>query len=651
MSGTDQSPKRAQLRLLGGFDLQSGEGRAAVPAGRKVRALLACLALSPGQAWPREKLMALLWGDRGDEQARASLRQALAEMRRVLGDPSTVRAEHDAVGLDPDLLAVDALQFERLAKAGKWEEAAALYRGPLLDGHGVRDGGFDDWIRVERTRLHDLAVDVLERFVGSQSGEAAIATAQRLLQLDPAREETHRLLMLLYAAAGQRAQALRQYDHCRDILQRDLQTKPDAETERLHRQIQSETMPVPAARRSAAKPDPTSRPEDRPSIAVLPFANMSGDSAQDYFSDGITEDIITELSRFRFLFVIARNSSFAYKGAASDVRDVGRALGVRYVVEGSIRRSGNRVRVTAQLIEAGTGSHIWAERYDRELDDIFLVQDEIAQRVVTSVAPRIEVEGIDLAKRKLPEDMRAYDYYLRAKALFGWPRDGADLRQARAYCDRAIAIDPSYARAHAQKAFSYVLGLVLMDADDVEEWRRQALACAETAVALDPMDGFCHWSLGEAAFQARESQRALDHMARALAINPNDADVLAVSGYVHALAGDAEGGLRQMGMALERNPTDPSWYHWLRGIILYVLGRFDEALRAFKLHSPANLSVLMTRAATLVELGRIDEARADIKALLAIRPGATISDVRRYLDFMPDLDTYLDSLRRAGLPE
>jgi TolB-like protein/Flp pilus assembly protein TadD len=651
MSGTDQGPRRAQLRLLGGFDLHSGEGRAAIPAGRKVRALLACLALSPEQAWPREKLMALLWSDRGDEQARASLRQALAEMRRVLGEPSPVHAEHDAVGLDPALLAVDALEFERLAKAGKWAEAAALYRGPLLDGHGVRDGAFEDWIRVERTRLHDLAVDVLERLVGKQTGEAAIATAQRLLQLDPAREETHRLLMRLYAAAGQRAQALRQYDHCRDVLERELQAKPDAETERLHRQIQSETMPAPAARTGAARPDPASRAEDRPSIAVLPFTNMSGDPAQDYFSDGITEDIITELSRFRFLFVIARNSSFAYKGQATDVREIARQLGVRYVVEGSIRRAGNRVRVTAQLIEAASGSHLWAERYDRELDDIFLVQDEIAQRIVTSVAPRIEAEGIDLAKRKPPEDMRAYDYYLRAKALFGWPRDGADLRQARAYCDRAIAIDPSYARAHAQKAFAYVLGLVLMDADDVAEWRRQGVACAETAVALDPMDGFCHWALGEAAFQAGDHHRALDHMARALAINPNDADVLAVSSYLRAYTGDAEGGLRQMDMALELNPTTPSWYHWLRGVILYVLGRFEEALRALNLHSPANPAMLRTRAATLVELGRIDEARADIAALLAMQPGAAISQIKRYLDSMPDLDRHLDNLRRAGLPE
>jgi len=640
MSGTSQNSDLAHLRLLGGFGLQLGQRPVATPPGRKVRALLACLALSSGKAWSREKLMALLWGDRGDEQARASLRQALAEIRRVLGQLPALRTEHDAVSLDPALAAVDALEFERLAQASRWEEAAALYQGPLLDGHGVPDGAFEDWIRTERTRLHDLAVNVLERLAAARSGADAIAAAQRLLDIDPAREESHRLLMRLNAAAGQRTQALRQYDHCRDILQRDLQAKPDAETERLYRAIHSEAVPIPGAKADIPKPGPEPRAESRPSIAVLPFINMSGDPAQDYFSDGITEDIITELARFRFLSV-ARTASF----------DAARSLGVRYVVEGQIRRAGNRVRVTAQLIEAKAGSHLWAERYDRDLDDIFLVQDEIAQRVVANIAPRIEHEGIDVAKRKPPEDMRAYDYYLRAKALVGWPRDGADLRQARTYSEQAIAIDPTYARGHAQKAFSYILGLELMDADDVAEWRRQGLACGETAVMLDPMDGFCHWALGEAAFVAGEHDRALDHLARALAINPYDDDVLAVSGYLCAHTGDPEGGLRRIDMALERNSTNPSWYYWLRGNVLYVLGRFDEALRAYKLHNPVNPEMILTRAAALVELGRIDEARTEIQALLAIRPGITVDEVRRYRDYMPRLERHLDNLRRAGLPE
>jgi DNA-binding SARP family transcriptional activator len=366
MSGTDQSPNLAHLRLLGGLDLLSSQGQVAIPGGRKVRALMACLALSPGRAWPREKLMALLWSDRSDEQARASLRQALAEMRRALGQPSAVRSEHDAVSLDPALVAVDALEFERLAKAGKWEQAAGLYRGPLLDGHGVRDDAFEDWILVERTRLHDLAVGVLERLAASQSGDAAIATAQRLLQLDPMREETHRLLMRLYAAAGRRTQALRQYEHCCDILQRDLQAKPDAETERLYRQIQSETIRPLAAPATHAASGPPRALSDKPSIAVLPFANLSSDTEQEFFADGLTEDLITELSKAPGLFVIARHSCFAFKNKSVDIRQVAQELGVRYILEGSARRAGRASKPTifASAVAFSTGGR-WRRRARR----------------------------------------------------------------------------------------------------------------------------------------------------------------------------------------------------------------------------------------------------------------------------------------------
>src|SRR5262245_60169304 len=170
----DRTSNLLQVRLLGGFELRSGLGCDAAPPGRKVRALLACLALSPSKPWPREKLMALLWSDRGEEQARASLRQALAELRRALGEPSPLRAQHDAVSLDPAMIVLDTVEFDRLARAGRLDEAMALYRGPLLDGHGVRDDAFEEWLEVERSRLHDLAVDVLDRLARSQSSEAAI---------------------------------------------------------------------------------------------------------------------------------------------------------------------------------------------------------------------------------------------------------------------------------------------------------------------------------------------------------------------------------------------------------------------------------------------------------------------------------------------
>jgi DNA-binding SARP family transcriptional activator/TolB-like protein len=225
------------LRLLGGFQITTADGRDVTPPGKKLRALVACLALPPDRGWSRERLTELLWGDRDEEQARASLRQALAELRRLLGDASLL-ADRETVAFDPAAVSVDALEFTQRAARGEIERAADLYRGDLLDGVTLPDSSFGDWLLVERTRLHDLAVQVLARLVDSQCGEAAIRTAQRLLHLDPLRESTHRALMQLYAASGQRSQALRQFQLCRDSLQQELGVKPEPETDRLCKEIQ-----------------------------------------------------------------------------------------------------------------------------------------------------------------------------------------------------------------------------------------------------------------------------------------------------------------------------------------------------------------------------------------------------------------------------
>ena len=396
---------------------------------------------------------------------------------------------------------------------------------------------------------------------------------------------------------------------------------------------------------------PARQAERSASIAVLPFANMSGDPAQDYFADGITEDIITELSRFRPLFVIARNSTFAFKGASIDVREIGRKLGVRYVVEGSMRRAGNRIRITAQLIDAAAGNHLWAERYDRELADIFDVQDELTRKIVANVAPRLQIADHLSARRQRPEDMRAYDYYLQAKPLVDAPIDLADLARGRAHCSHALEIDPNYARAHAYMAASYIVGVTMMEVEDPAEWEARALAGAERAVALDDLDGLCHHVMGEAAFLNQQPERALRHIRRAIAINPHDADILTLGSYIEIAAGDSKLGLRQIALAMELNPTNPPWYHWLKGIDLALLGRFDEALAEYDQFGPANPSILKLRAVALVQLGRLDEARASVRALLEIMPGLTASKIAKLDANMPDANVRVESLRRAGLPD
>ncbi len=353
----------------------------------------------------------------------------------------------------------------------------------------MRDGAYEDWLLVERMRLHNLAIDVLHRLTASLSGNAAIETAQRLLQLDPAREETHRLLMQLYAAAGQRAQALRQYQLCRDALDRELQAKPTAETERLYRQIQEETTPPSATNSTDAMPLGPSQSDGKPSIAILPFENLSGDPEQRYFSRGITEDIITELGRFHDILVTAKTSSFALEGANIGLRDIAQRLGVNYVVEGSVRRVGNRVRVGAQLIDAETMEHAWAEHYDRDLADVFELQDEVAHKIATTIAGRVKLARTDRAHRKPTESMSAYDNYLRALELWGLYESFAP---AEPFLLKAVEIDPRFALAHAR------LGVVNMSQyffDGDKSRLVKAENYGRQAVALDDSEGLSHTAI------------------------------------------------------------------------------------------------------------------------------------------------------------
>ena len=300
---------RLSIRLLGGFRAE----RAGKPLDfrrKKGQALLAYLALRPGVEHSREALAGLLWAGTTDEHARHNLRQTLFALRQALPIPLVLEGE--TIGLRDASVEVDVAAFERAVQQGTPDalhEAAALYHGELLEGFTTGEAPFDDWVAVERQRLRELALGALERLLASDVAagpvERALATALRLLALDPLRESAHRTLMELYARQGRRTSALRQYQLCRDALQRELQAKPDVETERLYREIQDESLSGRAIEANVAKPNLTAPPESKPSIAVLPFANMSGDPQQDYFSDGITEDIITELSRFRSLFVVA----------------------------------------------------------------------------------------------------------------------------------------------------------------------------------------------------------------------------------------------------------------------------------------------------------------------------------------------------------
>ena len=397
---------------------------------------------------------------------------------------------------------------------------------------------------------------------------------------------------------------------------------------------------------------------DKPSIAVLPFDNMSGDPEQEFFADGIAEDVTTALSHFRSLFVIARNSSFTYKGRALDITQVARELGVRYVVEGSVRKAGNRVRITAQLIDAGSGNHLWADRFDGSLDDIFDLQDQITEQIVIAVEPEIGARERERARRKPPESLDAWELMQRGLSHI-YRLNETDNDEAIRLLREAIALDPEFAAAHARLAQALWFSVVMGYAEDTAKAVASARAAAEQAVSLDPNEPEAHFALGRAHIFAGEIEMAIGEMQTATAINPNFAWGHYGLGYAyHRGAGQAEQALPHYDAALRLSPRDPMrWYTLMgKGMALRNLGRHDEAIahcRQACQFPDSGFLPHMHLAAALAEAGKKDEAQAAVEKTVQLQPALSIGFIRNR--FVGANETFLtdlfDSLRKAGVPE
>jgi adenylate cyclase len=388
----------------------------------------------------------------------------------------------------------------------------------------------------------------------------------------------------------------------------------------------------------------------KPSLAVLPFENLSGEAAQEFFADGISEDIITELSRFPELFVIARNSTFAYKGKPTKVQEVGRELGVHYVVEGSVRKSGNRVRVTVQLVDAGTGSHLWAERFDREIADLFQVQDEIAATVAATVSGRAGADYASRLIRKPPENMVAYEYVLAARVLHhrGTKTDNAE---ARRLIDRAIESDPGFAGAHAWKVC--LMGQAWQRGyDDYERLWPQAEAELRTAIALDPNDLEANRVLCEAHMGHGKLEDARRHHERAFAANPNDPRIVAQKGELLTWLGKPGEGAEWVRTAMRLDPYDTHSRAHLLGRALYAQGRFREAVEAYAEISEPRWQHRAQLAAALAQAGDVDGAKAQASEVLRQNPKfSTVGYVAGQPYARPeDRARLAEGLAKAGLP-
>lgn len=413
-----------------------------------------------------------------------------------------------------------------------------------------------------------------------------------------------------------------------------------------------------SVRDHAAPPIITSvgSPTDRPSIVVLPFDNLSGDPEQEYFADGMTEDIITGLSRFRSLSVTARNSTFGYKGRSSDVREIARELGVRYVLEGSVRRARDRVRITGQLIDAITGNHLWAERYDRDLEDVFAVQDEVTEAIVGAIAPQIGDVERERAQRSPPESLDAWGLYQRGLAAY-YSSTGSGLRSAIDQFDRVNEIDPAFAPAFSMGAGARWRYALHFDPDDQTEYLNQALAKAYKAIELDPRDPAGHYHAGEVHSMLGEHDVAVLKADEAIRLNPNDAMARYFLGGVLRRAGRYEEAILHFDTAMRLSPRD-IWITGMltdRAFVLFALERYEEALewaRRARLSPNPRTMTFAIFAAVQSMLEHRQEARSAVGDLLEHVPGMTCARYRKNRFGTPEVMARLvEALGEAGLPE
>ena len=395
---------------------------------------------------------------------------------------------------------------------------------------------------------------------------------------------------------------------------------------------------------------------DKPSIAVLAFDNLSADPGQEYLSDGISETIITGLSQFPELFVIARQSSFSYKGRAVKAQEIASELGVQYIIEGSVQESDGRVRVTAQLIDALSGHHLWAQQYDRQWEDIFALQDDITQHIIANIGSfegPLEIASRELVKQKPPSDFKAYDYLLLGRERFFLVTKEENIK-ARELFQKSIELDPNYGRGHTWLAWTHLVDQVWGWTDDPEKSVKLSLEHAQTAVSLDNTDAEAHWVLGSVLINiGQQDKDGLAAYERALALSPNNADLLAEYGWNIPNLGRVEEAVKSIRKAMRLNPVYPDWYGQALMFALYNARRYEEVVAVSKTINVRHVVTHVVLAGSYAYMDQLDKAHLSAAHVLENNPNFTLRWWRERQNFshQATLEHYMDGLRKAGLPE
>ena len=390
-------------------------------------------------------------------------------------------------------------------------------------------------------------------------------------------------------------------------------------------------------------------PPGKNSIAVLPFLNVSGDSEQEFFTDGLTEDIITDLSNVKGFFVIARNSTFAFKGRNIDVRQIAQDLGVKYILQGSARKADRRLRINVQLIDAEAGgNHVWAERFDRDLSDVFAIQDAVTSRVIEAIVGTLG--NLGSAERQRPGNLEAYELCVRARHL--WHHSRAACDESIELLSRAVELDPNYAEAHWRYALAVHAKWLSWGADEIAT-QQKSLVLAARALQLDPNDSDANYMMGDMLLYERQWDDAEVFFEKSIALNPNAADVLSMFGDCYLMLGKPDEALRHSTKAMRLNPQPPGWYYWLHGVAQFGNGLFEDAVQSFRQPCTYRSPSRRVLAAALAKLNRLEQAQEEGRFYMLANPEWRISAWSKNQRFKKeqDMQFWIDGFRLAGLPE
>jgi TolB-like protein/predicted Zn-dependent protease len=647
-----------EIRLFGPLTAQIDGRTIAIPS-KKTRGLLAYLVQREGVEIARTSLTELLWGERSEAQARASLRQSLSELRGLLaGWADALGATKESITWTAGAAWLDTKAVEKAAKSedsAALEEAAALFTGEFLEGLSIDEASFDEWLTSERQRFRLTAASIHARLMqlAEQHGrlEEAITHGLKLLSLDPLQEHVHRALMRLYAAQGRPDAALAQFERCERELSSQLNVRPGAETEALARSIRA------SRRESVRKPE--TRPPlplpDKPSVTVLPFANLSSNREHGFFADGLTQDIIAALSQVRELVVISHSPHRGRAEVPANAADVARELGVRFILEGSVRAAGARVRVTAHLVDGMSGGHIWAERYEGDLGDIFAVQDQITQSI--ALAMQVKLTAGDMAGfwEGQTRDLRAWEKMVAARNAF-LRFNTVDNAHARLLLEEAIRIDPNFTGAMVLHGMTYWWDARFNRSIDVEYSLQLADGDVARAVALNPTLGSIHMLRGKIAWFRGEFDQAISCACQAVELSPSDSYNNAFLSVIYFYTGEYEKSVAALKLAMRLCPQYPSWYTYYLAFNNLWMNNFATAHKLGELYlsqEPDDPFAFTMLATILAFQDRKKEAAEMIGKLRLRFPNFRMTEMRmsqRYRE-PSKFEKVVSALREAGLPE